>query len=396
MSERFYADLPAFDDFTEVASAERYEPVPDDWRVVITDVLGSTRAIEAGRYKDVNAVGVASIVALRNAMGNLPIPFVFGGDGATMLVPESRLGAVEQALRGIEDMSRDGFDLEMRTGTVRVSELREAGFEVAVAKYRASAHAELAMFKGEGFTEAEHWVKDPARTAEFQPSAGPREADFDGFECRWRPIPSRRGQVMSLLVHAEGSGTVAEDNYRRVLMAIDGILAEAAPGRPVSEDGLSMAPASAPFDVEAKVVAGGRGGARRRIAGLVARVKSAIGAYLMDRGRDALGFPGHVYRREVAANTDFRKFDEMLRMVIDIDDAQRTSLEAMLEEEHLAGRICYGVHYARETLMTCAIGDYREDHVHFVDGSDGGYALAAKQLKAQLKAQPRAQSATAD
>lgn len=384
MSERFYAELPAFADFTEVASAERYAAVPDDWRVVITDVMGSTRAIESGRYKDVNAVGVASIVALRNAMGDLPIPFVFGGDGATMLVPESRLGAVEQALRGIEDMSRDGFDLEMRTGTVPVRALRAAGFEVAVAKYQASAHIELAMFKGQGFTEAEHWVKDPDRTAEFQPPAGPREADFDGFECRWRPIPSRRGQVVSLLVHAEGSGTVAEENYRRVLMAIDGILAEAAPGRPVSEDVLSLSPASAPFDVEAKVVAGGRGGARRGIAGLVARVKSAIGTFLMDSGRDALGFPGDVYRRDVAANTDFRKFDEMLRMVIDVDDAQREALDAMLEEEHEAGRICYGVHYAGETLMTCAIGDYRQDHVHFVDGSDGGYALAAKQLKAQL------------
>lgn len=34
--------------------------------------------------------------------------------------------------------------------------------------------------------------------------------------------------------------------------------------------------------------------------------------------------------------------------------------------------------------MTCAIDDYRTEHMHFVDGSDGGYALAAKQLKKQL------------
>ena len=35
--------------------------------------------------------------------------------------------------------------------------------------------------------------------------------------------------------------------------------------------------------------------------------------------------------------------------------------------------------------MTCAISAYQGDHVHFIDGADGGYALAAKQLKGQLK-----------
>jgi hypothetical protein len=35
--------------------------------------------------------------------------------------------------------------------------------------------------------------------------------------------------------------------------------------------------------------------------------------------------------------------------------------------------------------MTCYVRAYAADHVHFVDGADGGYALAAKQLKAQLR-----------
>jgi hypothetical protein len=34
--------------------------------------------------------------------------------------------------------------------------------------------------------------------------------------------------------------------------------------------------------------------------------------------------------------------------------------------------------------MTCFVRAYRGNHVHFVDGSDGGYALAARALKAQL------------
>jgi hypothetical protein len=36
--------------------------------------------------------------------------------------------------------------------------------------------------------------------------------------------------------------------------------------------------------------------------------------------------------------------------------------------------------------MTCLVFSLEESrHVHFVDGADGGYALAALQLKAQLR-----------
>lgn len=53
---------------------------------MVTDVRGSTGAIEDGRYRDVDALGVASIIALCNALPELDLPYVFGGDGATLLV----------------------------------------------------------------------------------------------------------------------------------------------------------------------------------------------------------------------------------------------------------------------------------------------------------------------
>ena len=42
---------------------------------------------------------------------------------------------------------------------------------------------------------------------------------------------------------------------------------------------------------------------------------------------------------------------------------------------------------ASQALMTCFVYGLDEgEHVHFVDGGGGGYALAAKQFKAQHKA----------
>ena len=104
--------------FVDVADLALYTQVPDDWSVIITDVQGSTKAIEAGRYKDVNSLGVASIVAVRNALPGVDIPFVFGGDGATLLCPTALLPGVEVALRGLQDLATSVFELGMRAGVV--------------------------------------------------------------------------------------------------------------------------------------------------------------------------------------------------------------------------------------------------------------------------------------
>jgi hypothetical protein len=389
-STRFYADLPAFERFTDVSDLAHYRPAPDDWHVVITDVRGSTKAIEAGRYKDVNALGVASIVALRNAIADVEIPYVFGGDGATALVPAETLDAVRAALRGTQRMSAEAFELELRCGIVPVSTLREAGAEVLVARFAASEHVCLAMFSGNGLTEAERRIKDTDEGPRWavEPE-GDSTASFDGFECRWLPIPSTHGTIVSLLVQATDADSVrATSTYRAVLDDIEAVLGEH-DGRPVRTTTLKLMPFAHGFGVEAKIHAGRPRGAAHWRRAWKARAEITIGKLLFALKGRAGGMDGGVYRDEVTANTDFRKFDDTLRMVLDLDAQQLAYLEAKLSARHADGTIVYGVHTAPASLMTCAIGTYSGDHVHFVDGADGGYALAAKQMKSQLAARRR-------
>ena len=47
--------------------------------------------------------------------------------------------------------------------------------------------------------------------------------------------------------------------------------------------------------------------------------------------------------------------------------------------------IVYSTHRSKAALITCLIFSYNGKHAHFVDGSDGGYALAAVELKARLQ-----------
>jgi hypothetical protein len=71
-------------------------------------------------------------------------------------------------------------------------------------------------------------------------------------------------------------------------------------------------------------------------------------------------------------------------MVMDGSEAQANVLQAFLGEEYKQGKLVYGMHKSREALVTCIVQSYSSNHMHFVDGSDGGYALAARGLKAQL------------
>ena len=71
--------------------------------------------------------------------------------------------------------------------------------------------------------------------------------------------------------------------------------------------------------------------------------------------------------------------------MLDLTPEQAAAIAAHLASEHAAGRLAYGLHQAPSALMTCLVFSLDTSrHVHFIDGSNGGLALAARALKAQL------------
>lgn len=83
---------------------------------------------------------------------------------------------------------------------------------------------------------------------------------------------------------------------------------------------------------------------------------------------------------------DYQKLDDTLRMVLDCSDGQCSRIKAMLDEYHASGAIAYGIHKTSAAQMTCYVESLSDQgHFHFVDGNDGGYALAARMLKQQLR-----------
>ena len=136
---------------------------------------------------------------------------------------------------------------------------------------------------------------------------------------------------------------------------------------------------------EIQIRAGSGSKLAKLIYALLLPWKVRLGRYWMSKGKQVLGSDWGKYKETLVTNTDFRKFDDNLRMVISGNADQRETLLQYLEKQYRKNLLVYGIHVSNRALMTCVISDYNLHHIHFVDGADGGYAMAAKALKKQLK-----------
>jgi hypothetical protein len=382
----FYRQLAVCRSFDVVGDPAAFTPLPDDWVVIIGDIRDSTPAIAAGRYKDVNMVGAACIVAALNAAPECDLPYVFGGDGATLAVPSSAVAAVRTALLKTRALAAQSFDMDLRVGLVPLAELRARGADVAVARLEISPGNHLALFSGVGVELADRLIKadtDGAMGFSITADAEP-DPDLEGLSCRWEPLGAERGHMVNLLIRARAADTVnAAALYHAVVDDLAEILrADPLAGRPVRVGNLRFRWPPRSLGTEAALTRGGRPRWRRY---LEIWFESLIQLFLERFDRSAGGYNAPVYRAELRANTDFRRFDGMLRMVVDCTDGELAGLRAMLARRHAGGELDYGVHVADAALMTCLVFDLEESrHLHFIDGADGGFAAAATGLKAQL------------
>ncbi|TCO77532.1 DUF3095 family protein [Plasticicumulans lactativorans] len=377
---RFFDAIPAFTDFADVAEPARYQPLPQDWLLALADVADSTGAVAAGRYKAVNLVGAGTIAAVVNALGGQRPPFVFGGDGAVIALPAAARAAVASALAATATWAREAIGLDLRVALIPVAAVRAAGHEVRVARFQVSPGLAYAMFGGGGIAWADARLK--AGDYALAPAPAGAHPDLGGLSCRFAPLPAHRGEIVSLLALPR-PGTPPQA-FAGLLHAVLALLGEGDGGHPLPAEGPHFAWPPRGFALE---LAAGRGRRPLLLQAAAVLARSLFG-WLLDRSGLTLGgFDAHRYRRELVANSDYRKFEDGLKLTLDLDPARSRALEALLERAWREGVCDYGLHRQDAALVTCFVPSaLSPDHVHFVDGADGGYTRAAAQLKARRAA----------
>ncbi|MBR1121415.1 DUF3095 domain-containing protein [Bradyrhizobium lablabi] len=375
-TDSFYGRIPVFRGFASLMDPKLYSPLPDDWCIGVADIVDSTKAIANQRYKAVNVAGAAVIAAVTNALGGREFPFVFGGDGASFAVAPDDLDSAREALAATAAWAKEDLDLVMRVALVPVSAVRAQGLDVRVARFGPSANLSYAMFSGGGLG----WADAAMKRGEFAvpPAPAGTQPDLSGLSCRFEEIPARQGVILSVLVMpARGADPnafrkVIEDVINRVERSPDA-------GRPVPPDGPPLKWPPAGLEYEARAARGGPLLMRRTFV-----LAFTFWAYVIMRFGIKVGnFVPKVYRQQVVENSDFRKYDDGLRMILDCTPELEAELSQRLAAAASSRIVRYGLHRQDAAMMTCFTPSVmRSDHVHFIDGARGGYASAATALKA--------------
>ncbi len=375
-SDGFYGSIPVFRGFASLMDPALYSPLPDDWSIGVADIVESTKAIAEARYKAVNMAGAAVIAAITNALAGREFPFVFGGDGASFAVSPEDFEAAREALAATATWVKEDLNLAMRVALVPVTAVRAQGLDVRVARFGPSPNLSYAMFSGGGLGWAEAAMKRGEFAVEVAPSG--TQPDLTGLSCRFEEIPSARGLILSVLVVPARNADAGA--FRKVIEDVIALV-ERSPdaGRPVPPGGPPLRWPPAGVDYEARAQRGGS--LLKRRAGVLAHT---LFAYLIMRyGIKVGGFVPKTYVRQVVENSDFRKYDDGLRMILDCTGELESALTRRLMQAASAGVARYGLHRQDAAMMTCFTPSaLRSDHVHFIDGARGGYASAATALKA--------------
>ncbi|NKK58517.1 DUF3095 family protein [Rhizobium leguminosarum bv. viciae] len=371
----FFAEVPLFSEFEGVTDAANYRPLPDGWVLALADIVGSTQAIGAGRYKDVNMAGASVISAVLNAVGKGDYPFVFGGDGALIALPGSLEAAARDALAAAQVWVEEDLNLMLRIAIVPVADTRAEGLDVRVARYSASPYVTYAMFWGGGTSWAERQMK-LGRYGIARAPAGTRP-DLTGLSCRWSPIDARNGEIVSIIA-VPGEGRPGRE-FQELVGGIVAITTEQnRNSHPVPADGPDLAFSLHGINREAKATAPP---SRRLWQKLFIFLQLGITVACYRLGIPLGRFDARRYKRDVADNSDFRKFDDGLKMTIDVDAEHLKRIETLLQQAQAKGVARYGLHRQSSALMTCFVPTpIARDHIHFIDGAAGGYAVAASQI----------------
>ncbi|PZM14852.1 DUF3095 family protein [Rhizobium tubonense] len=334
---KFDTQRDAYHDFADLLDTTIYQPLPDEWLVGITDVVGSTSAVAAGRYKDVNYAGASAIAALGNAWNSFDFPFVFRGDGAAFALHPDRLETATAALRQTVGYVRDALQFDLRAGLVSVKEIRSGGNDVRTARYSASETATYSMFAGGGLNWADQQIK--VGKYGIADNVTDTSANLKGLTCEWAPIPSQRGEILSLLVEpCDHSKSAMFKVLAKQIVAV--------------------------FDA-------GEGHSHPVPSGVVIT-------------KDAKDYLGGAAWADVVANSDYRRYDDILRLTLDCTADQIGMVETLLVPARDRGDIRFGLHRQSHALMTCLVPSTdKGSHLHFLDGMGGGYTKAAEMLEAQ-------------
>jgi hypothetical protein len=378
--DHFYANLPVnkIPLYQLLVDNQLFKEVPIDWCVIITDIKNSTSAVNSGLHENVNLIATGSIVTVLNIAfkANISVPFFFGGDGATFIVPPRIVDDVMKSLLKYRDNTLQNFNLDLRAGIVAVDEIYKKGHTLKISRFSSSETFSIPIILGDGLAYAEQIIKGEDYLLSGHNTASD-EIDLSGMQCRWDKIepPENSEEVVTLIVIAQNCEKQA-GVFSKVIHHLDQVYGSAEKRQPISVSKLIFRTSFNSLGQEMKHRFG-----KIKIFELIKSWLINIYGYIYFRTQS-----GKKYLKQLVEMSDTLVIDGRINTVITGTEKQRLTLQNELNKLEKGDEILYALYVSGESIMSCYVRDLEDDHIHFVDGAEGGYTQAAGILKQKIRA----------
>ncbi|WP_218599514.1 DUF3095 family protein [Polaribacter sp. NJDZ03] len=363
-----------------LADESDFSELPNTWHVVVVDVKNSTKAVDEGKHHQINLTATGAIISVLNTIRkekkNIEIPYFFGGDGATFIIPTILLNKITLVLENYSLHIKKNIDLILRVGHISITELSEKKAYLKIAKHQLTDQLAIPIILGNGLKKAEEIIKNTFTVIEdihFKKDL----LNLEGMECRWKEINPRQTQkkVICLLLD-----TVNENDqraiYKEVLTKMDTIFGSFNNRQPIKTTNLKLNFSISKIWEEMKVTLD-----NKNLKYLLKNwFKTLIGKWYFNMSED-----GKQYLNQIGQLSHTFMLDGMINTIFTAEQPKIDLFTTYLNQLEKENKIIYGIHITHASVMSCYVLDRKTKHAHFVDGTEGGYTSAAKMFKVKMK-----------
>lgn len=382
MSHHFYRNLkPSSIPLQALLKLEKsFKKVPSSWHIVVADIENSTDAVAKDYHSDVNLAATGCIVSVLNKIKDTDnttvIPYFYGGDGVTFLVPPKLIAIVFEVVKNYKIHVQTQFKLNLKVGKIAVEEIYNAGFQIKLSKLQQNSFLAIPVALGNGLKEAEARVKTN-KNIELEKNLL-KPVNLEGMECRWDEIkPVKANLKVFCLIVVCNTENLQARVFSSIISKIESIFGNLDDRRPISPFNLKLKPTLKKIKTEMY----GKLGKYNFFYLYLNLILTAIGVYYFKY------FPaGKKFLYRVAQLSETITIDGSLATVLSGTQSQMDNLKKHLDDLEKNNDILYGLHTTYASIMSCYVEDMDKNHIHFVDGTEGGYTSAAIVLKEKIKA----------
>ena len=359
-----------------------FSSVPKNWYILVSDIQGSSNAVAEGKHTDVNLTATGSIIAVLNALkkidSSLRIPYFFGGDGATFIVPPSIIDALMAVLTDYSLHIKRTLKLDLRVGSLLVDEVYQQKYTLRISKLKINNYLTTPVILGNGLKYAESKIKEEF-TKDDDLSDKEVLVDLEGMECRWDEIyPSGNDKKVVCLLIGATSETKQAEIFNEIMNEVDYIFGNLNKRNPITMKNLKLKPTLEKIRKEMHT----RIGVFKSTYLLNNWLITFFGQYYFKYFK-----AGKLYLYRVTQLSDTIMLDGSINTVISGDEKQLGRLRFFLDTLETEKKIIYGLHKTYASVMSCYVEDREKKHIHFVDGTEGGYTTASVEYKIKLRKQ---------